>query len=404
LEVAPRGGGHCFAGRSASRGLVIDLSPMSSVGVSDGIATVGAGARLGDIDDRLAMDALAIPAGSCPVVGIAGLTLGGGLGILGRTHGLTSDQLVQAQVVLADGRIVDCNDRREEGLFWALRGAGSGQFGVVVNFRFRTVPAPDLTCFRLLWPLTKAADLLEVWQSWAPFAPDELAASILMNLPADPGRPPTAAFFGSSLGAKDETERLLEELVAGAGDDPTSASIEHLAYTAAKRYLWEHAPSAEPSAQSVAGGEPGPALAFAKSEFFRSELPREAIAALVDHLAAQRAPGQARELDFTPWGGAYNRLAPGATAFPHRRERFLLKHAVSLDTEASSESQDAARDWLTRSWELVHPWGSGGVFPNFADPGLTDLATAYYGANRNRLIRIKAEYDAGNLLRSPATS
>ena len=402
LEVAPRGGGHCFAGRSASGGLVIDLSAMNSVGEADGIATVGAGARLGEIDDRLATDALAIPAGSCPVVGIAGLTLGGGLGILGRTYGLTSDRLVRAQVVLADGRVVDCDERREEGLFWALRGAGAGQFGVVTSFVFRTVPAPEMTCFRLLWPLAKAADLLEVWQSWAPSAPDELAASLLLNLPPDPERLPTVALFGSSLGAKDETERLLEELVVGAGEDPTSTSIEHLQYSAAKRYLWEHAPGAEPSGASAAGDQTQAALAFSKSEFFRCELPREAIAALVDHLGARRAPGQARELDFTPWGGAYTRLAPDATAFPHRRERFLLKHAVSLDTNASTERQDAARDWLTRSWGLVHPWGSGGVFPNFADPVLTDFATAYYGANRNRLVRIKAEYDADNLFRSPA--
>jgi FAD/FMN-containing dehydrogenase len=401
LEVAPRGGGHCLAGRSATGGLVIDLSAMSSVGESEGIAMVGAGARLGEIDDRLATHALAIPAGSCPAVGIAGLTLGGGLGILGRTYGLTSDQLVQAQVVLADGRVVDCDERREEGLFWALRGAGAGQFGVVTSFWFRTVPAPDMTCFRLLWPLAKAADLLEVWQSWAPSAPDELAASLLLNLHADPERPPTATLFGSSLGAKDETERLLEELVVGAGEDPASTSIEHLQYTAAKRYLWEHAPGAEPHGEGLAGDEPRPALAFIKSEFFRRELPREAIAALVDHLAALRAPGQARELDFTPWGGAYTRLARDATAFPHRQERFLLKHAVSLDTGTSTERQDAARDWLTRSWELVHPWGSAGVFPNFADPGLTDLATAYYGANRSRLVRIKAEYDADNLFRSP---
>jgi FAD/FMN-containing dehydrogenase len=402
LEVAPRGGGHCFAGRSATRGVVIDLSAMSSVVISDGIATVGAGARLGEIDDRLAAHALAIPAGSCPAVGIAGLTLGGGLGILGRTYGLTSDQLVQAQVVVADGRVVDCDERREEGLFWALRGAGAGQFGVVTSFSFRTVPAPDMTCFRLRWPLARAAELLEVWQSWAPAAPDELAASLLLNLPAEPERPSTATLFGSSLDAKDQTERFLERLVGSAGEDPTSTSIEHLKYTAAKRYLWEHAPGAEPHGEGLAGDEPRPALAFSKSEFFRRELPQEAIAALVDHLAARRVPGQARELDFTPWGGAYNRLAPEATAFPHRQERFLLKHAVGLDTNASTERQDAARDWLTRSWELVHAWGSGGAFPNFADPELTDFATAYYGANRDRLVRLKAEYDPDTLFRPPA--
>jgi FAD binding domain/Berberine and berberine like len=403
LEAAARGGGHCFAGRSATRGLVIDLSAMGAVRESDGIAKVGAGARLGEIDDRLATAKLAIPAGSCPAVGIAGLTLGGGLGILGRRYGLTSDQLVQAQVVLANGRVVECDERREEGLFWALRGAGSGRLGVVTSFWFRTVPAPDMTCFRLLWPPAKAADLLEVWQSWAPSAPDELAASLLLNVPADPGLPPTAALFGSCVHGKDETERMLDELVVATGADPSSSSIEHLEYTAAKRYLWEHAPGAEPHEPGPAAEQPRPALVFSKSEFFRRELSRDAIVALVDHLeAALRAPGQARELDFTPWGGAYNRLAPEVTAFPHRRERFLLKHAVSVDADATTETQDAACDWLTRSWELVHPLGSGGVFPNFAEPGLSDFSTAYYGANRDRLIRIKAEYDADNLFRSPA--
>jgi FAD binding domain/Berberine and berberine like len=399
-ELAARGGGHCFAGRSATRGLVIDLSAMSSVVTSDGIATAGAGARLGEIEERLAADALAIPAGSCPAVGIAGLTLGGGLGILGRTYGLTSDQLVQAQVVLADGRVVECDERQDDNLFWALRGAGAGQFGVVTSFAFRTLPAPALTCFKLVWPHERATGLLEAWQSWAPSAPDELAASLLLNVPADPEQTPTATLFGASLGAKDETERLLDEPVGRAGADPTSASIDRLQYTAAKRYLWDHAPGAEPSAAG-SGDEPRPALAFSKSEFFGRELPPEAIAVLVDRLAAGRAPGQARELDFTPWGGAYTRLAPGATAFPHRRERFLLKHAVGLDTDASTQQRDAAHDWLTRSWELVHPWGSGGVFPNFAEPGLTDLAIAYYGAHRQRLLRIKAQYDAENLFRSP---
>jgi FAD/FMN-containing dehydrogenase len=309
---------------------------------------------------------------------------------------------VQAQVVLADGRVIECDERRDEGLFWALRGAGAGEFGVVTNFVFRTVPAPEVTCFRLVWPPTKTAGLLEIWQSWAPSAPDELAASLLLNVPPDPERPATTTLFGACLAAEDETKRLLDQLVVRAGADPASASIEQLEYTAAKRYLWEHAPGAEPSAASPAGDEPPSALAFSKSEFFGRELPRATIAALVDHLTARRAPGQARELDFTPWGGAYTRLDPRATAFAHRRERFLLKHAVGLDTDASTQQRDAAREWLGRSWELVHPFGSGGVFPNFADPGLADLAPAYHGPNRDRLVHIKAQYDAQDLFRSPA--
>ena len=170
LRVAPRSGGHCFAGRSSTAGIVIDVSPMDSVSVADGVMTVGAGARLGGVYDALDAHGLTIAAGCGPTVGIAGLTLGGGLGILGRTHGLTSDQLLGAQVVLADGRIVDCDEDRDEGLFWALRGAGGGMFGVVTSLVFRTVPAPATTIFQLFWEHTHAAAVIDAWQAWAPDA------------------------------------------------------------------------------------------------------------------------------------------------------------------------------------------------------------------------------------------
>src|ERR687887_966542 len=129
LPTAVRSGGHCFAGRSSSEGIVIDVTPMRSVSVSGGVATVGAGARLGDLYDSLAEHGLTIAAGCGPTVGIAGLTLGGGLGILGRRYGLTCDQLLAAQVVLAEGSVVDCDEHHDEDLFWALRGAGGGDFG-----------------------------------------------------------------------------------------------------------------------------------------------------------------------------------------------------------------------------------------------------------------------------------
>lgn len=140
LPFAPRGGGHCFAGRSSTQGIVIDVGPMDSVTVSGDLATIGAGARLADIYDALAEHGVTIPAGCGPTVGIAGLTLGGGLGILGRTYGLTADRLRAAQVVLADGRIIECDEDRDAELFWGLRGAGGGQFGVVTSLVFATVP------------------------------------------------------------------------------------------------------------------------------------------------------------------------------------------------------------------------------------------------------------------------
>src|SRR5215211_7411984 len=132
LETAVRSGGHCFAGRSSTAVVLLDVGPLSSVAVADGVATVGAGTRLGDLYDALDGQGRTIAGGCGPTVGIAGLVLGGGLGILGRMHGLTSDQLVAAQVVLADGRVVDCDEGHEDELFWALRGAGAA-LGVVAT-------------------------------------------------------------------------------------------------------------------------------------------------------------------------------------------------------------------------------------------------------------------------------
>ena len=145
-HVVPRGGGLCFAGRSSTKGLLLDLGRLDTITVNvDGLATIGAGARLAQVHDALHERGRTVPAGCGPTVGIAGLTLGG-LGLLGRRHGLTCDALVGAQVVLADGRRVDCDADQEPELFWALRGAGGGQFGVVTSLVFATVPEPLWQC------------------------------------------------------------------------------------------------------------------------------------------------------------------------------------------------------------------------------------------------------------------
>jgi FAD/FMN-containing dehydrogenase len=388
LATATRSGGHCFAGKSTTSGIVIDVGPMSSVSVQDGVATVGAGTRLGDLYDALDEHGLTIPAGCGPPVGVAGLVLGGGLGILGRKHGLTSDNLLAAQVVLANGSVVDCDADRDGELFWALRGAGAGNFGVATSFVFDTLPAPAATVFRLVWPFAHATTLIGAWQDWSPSAPDELAASLLVTVAGDAHREPAVSLFGAMIGGKRETEELLGDFVARVEADPGSAFTRALPYRAAKRLL------SEP-------GDDEPAddgHLFSKSEFFRRPLPADAIAALVAGLAEGRAAGEWRQLDFSPWGGAYNRVAADATAFVHRDERFLLKHAVVVDPDADTKGP---RRWLTRSWETVHPYGSRGVYPNFPDPELDDPARAYYGTNLERLIRVKRRYDPDDFFRFP---
>jgi FAD/FMN-containing dehydrogenase len=397
MEIGTRGGGHCFGGRSSSRGLLVDVTPMHSVKVAGGAVTVGGGTRLGEVYESLIQHDLAIPAGSCPSVGVAGLALGGGLGIVGRKHGLTSDHLLGAQIVLADGRFVDCDGRHEGDLFWALRGAGAGNFGVVTSLTFRTIPAPTATNFHLAWPFSQAGVVIDAWQSWAPAAPEELAASLLIGASADIEEPPSAGVFGVLLGAESEATELVEELVNRAGSDPDVVFLRHMSFEETTRYWGEQA-AREPAEKEPPGWELR-GHRFIKSEFFQRPLSTEVIDGLLQNLQRDRVAGQSRELDFSPWGGGYNRVSEDATAFVHRDDRFWLKHATEVAPGAPAAAKEAAHDWITRSWGTVHPSGTGRVFPNFPDPDLKDWPRAYYGTNLERLLSIKARYDPGNLFR-----
>ena len=395
LHVALRSGGHCFAGRSSTTGLVIDVSAMDGISISEGTVTVGAGARLAKVYDALAAHDRTIAAGCGPTVGIAGLTLGGGLGILGRSHGLTADQLLAARAVLADGRIIDCDQDRHGDLFWALRGAGGGQFAAVTELVFRTLPAPKATRFHLVWPWTMGPAVISAWQAWAPDAPDGVAASLVARVPADADMPPFLTVFGAVVDQEIAARAQLDKFVADIGVAPTHEIYVRGPYREIKRDLAEY---------DVSSGERRPVEresghSYSKSEFFRRELHPDLIAELLAHFAGRRRQQEARVLDFTPWGGAYNRVPADATAFAHREDRFLLKHEVVVDAAATQAERHAARGWLSRSWALVHPSGSGGVYPNFPDPDLEDAARAYHGANLDRLRRVKATYDPDNVFR-----
>jgi FAD/FMN-containing dehydrogenase len=374
-HVVPRGGGHCFAGRSSTEGVVLDLSRLDEITVGrDGRARIGAGARLAQVYDVLHGHGRTIPAGCGPTVGIAGLTLGGGLGLLGRVHGLTCDALAGARVVLADGRAVGCDTDRDPELFWALRGAGGGQFGVVTSLTFATAPEPRATRFELCWPDAAADAVIAAWQHWAPDAPDEITANL--TVAAQPGRPLRVAIFGACLRGADATSSLLDEMVAASGTRAEIRLRHGLAIRDLKRSF----------ADDNAG--PGAQVTTSRSEFFSHPLPAAAITALLDQLTD--GPNGRRELNFTAMGGAYNRTAADATAFAHRGERFLLEHLARDDPQ-----------WAGRSWAIAHRHGSGRVYPNFPDPQLDDWAAAYHGDNLPRLAAAKQSYDPGRLFRFP---
>jgi FAD/FMN-containing dehydrogenase len=351
LHVVPRSGGHCFAGRSSTDGLVLDLSPLNTISVDAGdLATIGAGARLAQVYDELHRHRLTVPAGCGPTVGIAGLALGGGLGLLGRRYGLTCDRLVAATVVLADGSVVTCDEQHEPDLFWALRGSGGGQFGVVTSLVFAAVPSPAATRFILTWPREHAAAVIAAWQDWAPDAPDEVTAGLSVTRH-------DVRVFGAAL-----WPHLLNELRVPA---PDADIRDGLSWPELKR--------------SLVGPEDGQVVT-SKSEFVRRALPADA----VDDLLASGC-----ELNFTPMGGAYNRVPADATAFVHRGERFLLEH-VGADGEQ-----------VRRSWAIAHPHASARAYPNFPDPELVDRPEMYHGPNHARLVAIKHHYDPDRFFHFP---
>jgi FAD/FMN-containing dehydrogenase len=362
LPLAVRSGGHCFAGRSSTPGLVIDVSPLDAIEVGEGVVRVGAGAQLGPIYDALDAHGLTIAGGCGTTVGVSGLALGGGLGILGRKHGLLSDSVRAAEVVLADGSVLEAGDE----LLWGLRGAGGARFGVVTALEIATVREPVMTAFETFWNDPAAA--IAAWQAWAPDGPDGLAASLLITAP-----PLRVKVFGAFAGPEDEARALVAAL-----GEPAEAAFAEGSAREAKRFL---------AGLGGAGEDDDDGHAYLRSEFLAEPLPDAAIEALVRHL---EEGGFHRELDFSPWGGAYNRVAPDATAFPHREARCLLKHAAVL---APGEDPGAARAWIDRAWEITHPHGTGGAYVNFPEDGLDPWAPEYLGGNRERLLELKRRFD-----------
>jgi Berberine and berberine like len=224
------------------------------------------------------------------------------------------------------------------------------------------------------------------------------AASLKVTATGDVDRPPSVDVYGAVLGTGSDAADLFDQLVVDAGSDPISSSLEHLSFPETRRF-WAQLGDGDQAGDEDAGPSE-PVYLFARSEFFRRPPPADAIAALVDAFARDRVLGESRELDFMPWGGAYNRVAPDATAFVHRTELFQLKHAIVVRPDASVNEKEAAHGQVARSWATVHSSASGRVFQNFADPELESWADAYYMV-RTWIVWFACEerYDPENVFR-----
>lgn len=398
ISPALRSGGHSYGGWSTGTGLVVDVSPLDAVVVGEGQVTVGAGARLIDVYTTVAARGVGIAAGSCPTVGLTGLTLGGGIGVLTRAWGLTCDDLVAAQVVTADAQVRDCSETTDADLFWALRGGGGGNFGIVTSLTLRTHPVGDLALGFLTWPWGQAAAVVAGWQDWMSRAPD----AVWSTLHLDGG---TVSIHVVQLGSAREISALLDDLVtrAGAPNYRESGTRSYrdvmlleagcLGRSVAQCHLQGTTPE----------GELGRETYLARSAVATRALSSDAIRALVEGVGALvgRSDVGSGAVLLDSLGGAVSRVAPSATAFPHR-DAFLVAQLIgSWGATAPAVVGEATGAWLRQLYGAVRPLIGHGAYVNYADAELSDWEDAYYGANYARLRQVKAKYDPDRVFDFP---
>ena len=395
LALTVRSGGHGYTGNSTTTGMVIDVGPMNSITIGAGTATIGAGAKLVDVYDQLANQGVCIPSGSCPTIGIAGITQGGGIGVVDRAYGLTCDSLVSAQVVLADGSVVTCDASTHADLFWALRGGGGGNFGIVTSLTFNTFATSDLTSFSADFAWADAASVFAAWQAWPQALPDTIWSGLVLGTTGgSPTGTPAIEVSGVCIGTQADFAPYWAQFLAAAGATPTSQSSQtqtfHDAILAGcgVRSISECHLAGETTDGAV------DRVAFvASSDFFNATLPSAGIQAMLAKVAALQAAGDGVVVIMDLMGGAIARVAPAATAFVHRGAVFSAQYYLSSPTSVPASTVLQARDIATSLRTTMAPWSSGEAYQNYLDPELANWQAAYYGANYARLQQVKTAYD-----------
>jgi FAD/FMN-containing dehydrogenase len=407
LPVAARSGGHSYGGwSSVNGGLIVDVTAINYFNVGAGSVTVGTGIHLIDFYNRLAARGLAVPGGSCATVGIAGLTLGGGVGVLSRAFGLSSDNLESLRIVTADGVIRTASGASNPNLYWASRGGGGGNFGIAVSFTFRTRRLGSVVLFFLQWPWSAAARVMTGWQNWAPYQPDALWSNLHMSAAAGGGTP-VVQVGGTYLGSVAGCKALLGKLQRRVGSAPLNPGNVFLtsylnammieAGCGSFSFSQCHLPS------QTKDGKLARVPSYAKSDFFTKKIPSAGISKMVAGVERMRgvrgAAGGVGAIAFDAFGGALNRVPAAATAFVHRNSLFLAQYSTSWNEGAGGAGSGRQHDWLTSFYGSLHPYASGQAYVNYQDPDLANWQAAYYGANYARLTTVKTAYDPHQLFK-----
>jgi FAD/FMN-containing dehydrogenase len=381
LLVSVRGGGHNVSGNAVcDGGLMIDLSPMKSVRVDPNSKTARAepGVTWGEFDRETQAFGLATTGGLISTTGIAGLTLGGGLGWLMGNHGLACDNLISVDVVTADGRMLTASASRNDDLFWGLRGGG-GNFGIATSFEFRLHPVEPMLGGILIHPLDKAVEIIKFYDDFTRTSPDELGT--LLGFVTSPEGQRVMAIFVCYNGAVEEGERILKPLREFG--PPLADTIGPMPYVQVQRMLDDGFPAGRQN--------------YWKSNFLK-RLDPEAIQVIVGHVA--KAPSPYSAVAIEQFSGAVNRVGINETAFNHRNARYnLLIVGIWLDPAAKAQNVK----WVRELWDAMEPYSSGGVYVNYlgqeADEGAERVKSAYGREKYARLVALKEKYDPTNLFR-----
>jgi FAD/FMN-containing dehydrogenase len=385
--LAIRCGGHNGPGLgTCDDGLVIDLSRMRSVRVDPVARTarVEGGCTLGDVDHATHVYGLAVPIGVASTTGIGGLTLGGGMGHLTRPYGLTIDNLLEADLVLADGSIVTASAEQHPDLFWAIRGGG-GNFGVVTSFLFRAHPVSIVYAGPMLWHLDQFEDILRWYNEFQPNSPAHLNGTLIgMTVPPAPPFPEAlhnltmCAIAWCYSGPLDQAEEIFTPIRAQFGP-PALDWVGPMPFSMLQQMFDASFP---PGIQT-----------YWKADFV-NDLSGDALALYRE--CVERKPVGLSIFGLHPIDGTASRVTPDATAWSYRDSRWAaVISGISLDPA----DNDEIIAWSRRYWEALHPYSAGGAYVNFMMDEGGDRVRASYRDNYDRLSRVKAQYDPTNLFR-----
>jgi len=387
LLLAIRSGGHNGPGLGVcDDGLVIDLSPMKGIRIDPVARTarVETGCTLGDVDHATHVFGLATPSGIISTTGVGGITLGGGLGNLTRTAGLSIDNMLEADVVLADGRFVTANAEKNADLFWALRGGG-GNFGVVTSILYRLHPIDTVYAGPMLWSIDRAEEVLRWYRDFIPQAPESLNGFFAFLTV-----PPAAPF----------PEELQGQVMCGVVWCYTGPleSAESMLAPARERFggpdLDWVGPLPLPALQSMFDAVYPPGDQWYWKADFVDEIPDEAIRR---HVAfARQMPTWKCTTHLYPIDGASGRVAKDATAWAYRDAKWS---EVIVGVSSDPADADRITKWAREYWEAIHPYTAGGGYINMMMEEGVDRIKATYGENYDRLAAIKSTYDPANLFR-----